>query len=372
MAGFARDLREGTSHTHSVYSDTLRLLRERRCQKKKDVASNLGKDPSYVSRCESTADSPVLLMSTGERANYASVLRVPPATLSRSFAEAPPEGIHFHTRKLTAEKRRQAVAHAALTANHVNTLMELLDADPRADIPQIDVAGLGPREAGIEAARRTRAAWGLGMAPIEDLAGLFEGKGIFVAQMRDAVEGVRGMTMYLRDGAAPVVFLAPYVNDDTRRQTMAHELGHLVMDHASGPLGAKELEERATAFGGEFLAPWTEVRDAVSGLVPSQLGQLIDLQRKWGAHPAAFIQRGHGYGMFSDNQRRNWFVHLNVNKRLIDNLPSSFPVQERAIATLLENVRSLGWPEPQLSDCLGLRPDELKDALGAWPYEAPA
>lgn len=362
---------DGDLTSVQVYPSTLRLLRERRGLKKMEVAKKLGVAPSYVSRCETTQRRTVTMLHQ-EAANYASVLDVPVQTLRREFAIAQPEGVHFHTRKLTAEQRRKAVAHAGLVANHVNELMRLIDAPTRADIPQVDVHDLPPADAGRLAAQHVREAWGLGQEPITDLAGLLEGHGIFITDMRDVVDGVRGMTVLLDPNAAPVVFLAPHGNDDTHRQTLAHELGHLVMDHASGLLGDKEIEERATAFGGEFLAPWERVRDDVDGLVPSQMAKLTDLQREWGVHPAAFIQRGYLDDLFSPNQRRNWFVHLNARKVALDHTPSTYPVRAQAIRTLMGNVAALGWPEPDLSNTLGLRADELASTLDGWPFPTAA
>lgn len=370
MTSEVRALHRGTSSTFEVVPDTLRLLRERRRLRKKDVAESLRKHPSYVTRSESTTRGPVIF-GDQERADYASVLRVPPETLSRQFVEAPPEGVHFHTRKLSAEQRRQAVAHAVLTANNVNTMLTMLDVPRPAALPGVDVAGLSPLEAGRKAAQKTREEWGLDDDPIRDLAGLLESRGILLTHMRDLVEGVRGLTMLLSAHDAPVMFLAPYVSDDVRRQTMAHELGHLVMDHTSGPLGAKDTEERATAFGGEFLAPFHMVRDRLTGLSPSNMGELIELQRQWGVHPGAFIQRGFLHGVYTDNQRRHWFQSINLNKRLIDNLPSSYPITMRALAKLTQNVAALGWSEPQLSSKLGFPADELAGALEGWPYPQP-
>lgn len=361
----------GASPLVDVYPETLRLLRERKGLRKGELAKRLGKSPAYLTRMEGSG-KPVLRVSIQERADYALALRVPPLTLSHTFIEAQPEGVHFHTRKLSAEKRRQAIACAGLTANHVNTLMRILDAPAQADVPQIDVYGMAAQDAGVYAAQQVRDVWGLGDGPISDLAAVLESHGIFITEMRDAVEGVRGMTIMLDPSSAPVVFLAPYINDDTRRQTLAHELGHLVMDHASGLLSDKEIEERATAFGGELLAPWQSVKDDVEGLTPSKMAQLTHLQRRWGAHPAAFIQRGYIHGVFSENQRRNWFVHLNQKKSIVDNAPCSYPVTPTAIRTLMENVAMLGWSEPALSDTLGLRPEELAEALDGWPFPAAA
>lgn len=308
-------------------------------------------------------------MSLSERADYAFELRVPAETLSRSFAEAPPEGVHFHTRKLTAEQRRQASAHANLTANTINELATVLDVRRASTLPRVDVSGMSPFDAGREAAHQVRAELKLGDGPITDLAGLLEKHGVYITRMRDLVDGVRGMTILLPGlDVSPVMFLSPYVSDDVRRQTLAHELGHLVMDHSSSVLPPKQLEERATAFGGEFLAPFKMVLHHLEGLSPAQMATLTDLQREWGVHPGALIQRGYLHGVFTDNQRRNWFQYMNASKRLIDNRPSAHPLTPRAVGRLVSGAKTIKWSEPQLCQRLGFNPDELADSLDGWPY----
>lgn len=368
MAPQVRAIRWEGPTTVEVFPGTLRILRERLCLQKNDVAARLNRSPSYITRCESTSRGSVT-MSGQERADYAVTLRVPAETLSRRFDDVPPEGVHFHTRKLTAQKRRQAAANAALTANTVNTLLAVLDIDKGHRLPQVDVTGMSPMEAGRVAARRVRQAFGLGDSPVADIAGLFERHGVYITRMQDLVAGVRGMTIYLGDGHAPVLFLAPYVSEDVRRQTLAHELGHLVMDHCSGVLSDGEIEERATAFGGEFLAPFTMIASRLEGLSPSQMGTLTDVQREWGVHPGALIQRGYLHGLFTDNQRRNWFQSMNRNKRLIDSRPSSYPIRPTAVGKLAAGAVSLGWSEPHLCDRLGFHPDELAQALDGWPFD---
>lgn len=366
-----RPTQTGAPSPARALPDTLRLLRERLGMTKSDVAKKLGRSASYVTRCEAPHRD-ALDFGAQEAESYATILQVPVNALGQKFTEPTLAETHFRTRILTAKKKREVIARAGLIVNHVNQLLDIVDARTIANIPKFDVSRLGAREAGISAAQKIRRLWNLGLSPIRDLAGLIEAQGVFVTDMRGAAEGVRGMTVLLGSEATPVIFVSAYPSEDARRLTLAHELGHLVMDEASGLLSNKEIEDRATSFAGELLAPWSQVAGRVEGLVPSEMAKLTSLQREWGVHPNSFIQRGYLEGAFTENQRRNWFVNLNARKLIIDNTRCDYPIKPTAIGQLVANVFDLGWSEAQLSYALGGRPEELARDLDGWSASAAA
>ena len=110
------------------------------------------------------------------------------------------------------------------------------------------------------AASRLRNDWGLGINPIPDMAELMEERGVKVlyCQLSDVV----GLTAQVRRDGMPDVHVIVVKQDDTRdrqRFTIAHEIGHMVLDVSSG----MDREKAAQRFAGAFLLPeevlWSKI-----------------------------------------------------------------------------------------------------------------
>ncbi len=121
-----------------------------------------------------------------------------------------------------------------------------------------------PLHDGERAARAVRQALGVGeTAPVADLVVLVEDQGALVSVECFGAEEIAGVLLRHEDGEALVA-----VNADhwpvRQRFTLAHELGHLQMDHTEGIDWASDLfagrsrdpqEVEANYFAAEFLAP---------------------------------------------------------------------------------------------------------------------
>lgn len=107
-------------------------------------------------------------------------------------------------------------------------------------------------ENGEEVALRLRDEWELGLDPIRDLTELLEEKGLKILFL-DLPESVSGLTCFVkREGLpdVPVIVVNRSHPLERRRHTLAHELGHRLID------GDEELVEKAvTHFAGAFLVP---------------------------------------------------------------------------------------------------------------------
>lgn len=106
-------------------------------------------------------------------------------------------------------------------------------------------------------ANKLRDAWELGRNPILDLTGTLEERGIKVFQTHALHEGkFDGLACKVND--APIVVVGADWPGDRQRFTLAHELGHLVLEKR---INEEELdiEKAANRFAGAFLAPASEV-----------------------------------------------------------------------------------------------------------------
>ncbi|MBI1613635.1 ImmA/IrrE family metallo-endopeptidase, partial [Escherichia coli] len=94
------------------------------------------------------------------------------------------------------------------------------------------------------------------MNPIADLTDTFEGLGLLIIVVDEENPGFSGLTAKARteDGRLyPVVAVSSRWPGDRQRFTLAHELGHLLLD---GRLADDIDEEKACdRFAGAFLAP---------------------------------------------------------------------------------------------------------------------
>ena len=155
------------------------------------------------------------------------------------------------------------------------------------------------------AARSLRSHWGLGNDPIPNFVELLEEQGIKVLAVDFTT--IAGLTAHVRRAgqvAVPVIVVNQNEWGERQRFTLAHELGHLVMDMA----GAVKEEKAADRFAGAFLMPadalWAEIgknRKAIGW------GELFELKLLFGASVQAITYRCKDLGIFSDSTFQRLF-----------------------------------------------------------------
>ncbi len=103
-------------------------------------------------------------------------------------------------------------------------------------------------------ANKLRSAWSLGLDPIPNMTNLLEDQGLKVF-MLDLPDDVSGLTCFvdIRDSdiRLPVIVVNKHHNLERRRFTLAHELGHRLID----PDSPVNHERAAQRFAGAFLVP---------------------------------------------------------------------------------------------------------------------
>jgi len=127
------------------------------------------------------------------------------------------------------------------------------------------------------AAMRLRTAWDLGNDPIPNLAEFLEEQGIkaIPLELGVRVSGLMCVARRSKGENVPVIIVNRDDTGERQRFTLAHELGHLVLEAPGGEKG----EKLAHGFAGAFLMPaeilWREVgkhRELLS------IGELLELK----------------------------------------------------------------------------------------------
>lgn len=222
------------------------------------------------------------------------------------------------------------------------------------------------------AAHSLREHWSLGIDPIPDLMEVLEEQGVKVLAIDQA--GIDGlMARVIRPGKAATPIIAVNANDCSERQrfTLAHELGHLVLE----PTDALDGEKVAHRFAGAMLMPaeaiWREIgkhRTQIS------LGELFRLKSVFGVSVQALTYRCKDLGIFSDSLFRTLFQEFERRgwrKPPYDEPLSTLPRKPKrferlCLRALAENAIS----ESRAAELLGVSMSALQFDMDEPPQEA--
>lgn len=156
------------------------------------------------------------------------------------------------------------------------------------------------------AARSLRQAWNFGSDPLPSLVELLEEQGIKVIALDlDNFDGLKAQVHRPGRSPSPVIVVKRGVWGERQRFTLAHELGHMVMELAPGV----DAEKAAHRFAGAFLMPaealWSEIgkhRTQIS------LGELLRLKKLFGASIQAITYRCKDLGILPETLFRSLFL----------------------------------------------------------------
>lgn len=166
--------------------------------------------------------------------------------------------------------------------------------------------------AAMEAAARFRAENDLGIAPIADVVAIIEQTqdvDVAVLDVDDTDE--HGLTMVDPERGATVVAVACSAHPMRWRSTLAHELGHLILeDHNLGDPGTlaanTPVEQRAQAFARHLLLPMEAIDRFIAHVGMRDLAALSDLVQRFQVSPAiAAIQLRDG-GHIDEDRFEEW------------------------------------------------------------------
>lgn len=157
-------------------------------------------------------------------------------------------------------------------------------------------------DAAEKAAEDLREAWKLGWDPIPNVTELLEAQGLKVL-LEELPDNVSGLTCTVSgpgtERPIPLIVINRTFSLERRRLTLAHELGHQLID--ARHLDAKASERATNRFAGAFLIPRTHLESEV-GSRRNALGyrEILALKRVYRVSAAALLIRLRDIGVIDD------------------------------------------------------------------------
>ena len=122
------------------------------------------------------------------------------------------------------------------------------------------------------------------------------------------IDGLTAKVHRKKDEPVPVIVIKKNTWAERKKFTLAHELGHMVMD----PRPGADAEKAANRFAGAFLMPvealWREIGKRRTSI---SLGELLQLKSLFGASFQAITYRCHDLGIINDAAYRRLFQIFN-------------------------------------------------------------
>ena len=196
-------------------------------------------------------------------------------------------------RALPAKQKRTVLAEVQDFAERYVQAAELFGRVVEPDLPSVRVKELGEAEA---AANRLRKHWALGEGPIDNLTAAMEAHGVLVGLVDGDLRFDAATVRTEGEPSLPVVVVHRDVPGDRQRFSMAHELGHLVMQPDPGV----DEEKAAHRFAAALLVPAAAAR-AELGEKRAGLGmlELHLLKHKYGLSMQGWVIRAADLGIIS-------------------------------------------------------------------------
>ena len=290
------------------------------------------------------------------------------------------EAVDFRKRRITS-KREEAQVEAQVLHMLERYLMveELLrlpsvEWDKPRDAPFPVVGDVTEADRG---ARALRSHWGLGIDPIPDLVEILEGRGVKVLSvtLAESIDGLTARVRRAHGNAVPVIVVNNAHWGERQRFTMAHELGHMVLDVIGRNVDGEKAAHR---FAGALLMPaealWSEV-----GKRRTSIGwdELFKLKQLFGVSVQALTYRCKDLGIFTrplfrrlfdEFKRRGWRDPPYEEPLAVREGEKPRRFERLCLRALAEGAIS----EPKAAELLGIPVRELDRRMQEPPESGPA
>ena len=323
----------------------VQLTRLSRGWSKKRLADEAGVSASHVSRVEAG----LLPLAGKALLDYAQAMECRPEALCVPFTRSPAQGSHFRANLSAAEWKRDRVwARANLVAMRIGRLVSRADINPKLALPDLDPADYASELGEITVAQVLRRLWRVA-GPIRSMTELLEAAGVFVVVDGFLDDEIDAVTLRASEYHPHLVYVNAARPPDRMRMTLAHELGHLVMD-AMTLVSPAEVERRANSFAAEFLAPIGDIGFDLDRVSVRTVHELDELRLTWGVSASSLVVRAHERGVLSGYQYRSMFRLLNETGRMYGPRPGVAEEVPQLVGTVLDQLTAAGYTSNELDD----------------------
>ena len=283
-----------------VVGTRLKMARKMAGMSQQDLGKLVGVSRMAISKYERdqiTPRSDVLIQlaqALGVKVEY--LLRPLEITLSEPV---------FHKRVALRVKEKNAILeHTRDWVERYLDIETLFGSFPEFSYPVLD-SQVNALEEVERIALDLRQAWNLGMAPIDNLMETLESQNIKV-HIIDGAKEFDALTIWVNE-SLPVIVVKGNIPGDRQRFSLAHELGHLLLDVG----GNVDPEDAANRFAGAFLVPEPAVYQELGEHRQTlSVRELHLLKQKYGLSMQAWIYRAKDLGIISESKARQMYIRF--------------------------------------------------------------
>ena len=270
--------------------ESIKLRREIIRISLRDLASRIGVSHTTVNKYEKN----ILVPDSQCLIQLSEILQIPIASLLRPQNEKIQlNQMAFRSKKMKKRDEKQINAETQEWLARYLQIEKLSGNHRTFEMPKGFPRKISSFNDAEEAAKDLRKVWDLGSDPLENLTNLLEDKGIKIGI-------IRGITkfdaLFTECGNDPVIVMKDGLPRARQRFSLAHELGHCLLEVEEGI----DAEKAMHRFAGSLLVPAEKV---VFELGPKRnklsIKELLLLKEKYGLSMAAWIYRAKDLGIIS-------------------------------------------------------------------------
>ncbi|MDC9616310.1 XRE family transcriptional regulator [Xenorhabdus khoisanae] len=344
--------------------ERLTQIREARGLSKINLGRLVERSPSTITKWENGNHSPDAEVLHSLR----QILNCPVSWFTKPIIKFEKKPVFFRTLSSTAKDLCIAAERYMEWFQELSCKMQEYLDYPEINIPHLDVRDYRSIDDQLieKMAFECRKAWGLGIAPIDDLLLIMENAGIVCSRFEQGSTVMDGYSQWNNVENRPYVVLASDKDNYYRsRFDAAHELGHVVLHRYISKfdnINFTPIEEQAHKFASCFMLP----EESFSVELPPYptLENFLALKSRWGMSAQAMILRARNLELISPLEYQRLYKSISARGwrkgEPLDDLrkPESVRLLPRCLNLLLDSgtfnkktlLEEFSFPKGDLED----------------------